>query len=256
MMMELDDASRSGQEVGAVSVDRFATLLYGIGEAAGYLSIPPSTLTTWAYGYERRRGAGARPFRAEPVITAARPDRSTDPAVPFIGLAEAYTLAAFRNAGVPMQRIRPAIDALASELGLEYALASRRLYTDGAEVLYDYAQHAGDTPEGESARELVVVRNNQRVFSEVVEQYLRRIDFAGDGYARLIRLPQYRESEVTVDPDHGFGRPRFVRGGASVDDVIDLFRTGESVDTVAAEFGLSRGDVEDAIRVATQATAA
>jgi len=27
-----------------MSVDRFATLLYGIGEAAGYLAIPPSTL--------------------------------------------------------------------------------------------------------------------------------------------------------------------------------------------------------------------
>ena len=75
------------------------------------------------------------------------------------------------------------------ELGLEHAFASRRLYTDGAEVLYDYARHAGDTPEGDSARELVVVRNNQRVFAEVVDLYLRRIDFAADGYAQLIRLP-------------------------------------------------------------------
>jgi hypothetical protein len=72
--------------------------------------------------------------------------------MPFIGLVEAYALAAFRKAGVPMQRIRPTIDALASELGLAHALASKRLYTDGVEVLYDYAQHAGDTPEGESAR--------------------------------------------------------------------------------------------------------
>jgi hypothetical protein len=52
---------------------------------------------------------------------------------------------------------------------LEHALASRRLYTDGAEVLYDYARLAGDTPEGESARELVVVRNGQRVFAEIVD---------------------------------------------------------------------------------------
>jgi hypothetical protein len=52
-----------------------------------------------------------------------------------------------------MQRIRPAIVVLARELGLEYALASRRLYTDGTEALYDYARHAGDTPAGESARE-------------------------------------------------------------------------------------------------------
>jgi uncharacterized protein (DUF433 family) len=235
-----------------MSVDRFATLLYGIGEAAGYLAVPPSTLTTWAYGYERR-GAGARGLTAKPIITAVRPVQRDAPAVPFIGLAEAYALAAFRNAGVPMQRIRPAIDALSSELGLEHALGSKRLYTDGAEVLYDYARHAGDTPEGESARELVVVRNNQRVFSEVVDLYLRRIDFAADGYAQLIRLPQYRVAEVTVDPDHAFGRPRFTRGGAGVDDVIDLFRAGEPVDAVAGEFGLSRDEVEDAIRVATRA---
>src|SRR5580704_4467991 len=181
-----------------VSVDRFATLLYGIGEAAGYLAIPPSTLTTWAYGYERRP-AGAPAPSTGPIVTAVRPARAGDPAIPFIGLAEAYALAAFRHAGVPMQRIRPAIDVLARELGLEHALANRLLYTDGAEVLYDYARHAGGTPEGESARELVVVRNNQRVFTGVVELYLRRIDFAADGYAQLIRLPQYRDSEVTVD---------------------------------------------------------
>lgn len=235
-------------------MDRFATLLYGIGEAAGYLSVPPSTLTSWAYGYERRR-PGTRIFRAEPIITAVSPQRAGDPAMPFIGLAEAYALAAFRKAGVPMQRIRPAVDALGRELGLEHALASRRLYTDGAEVLYDYAQHAGDTSDGELMRELVVVRNNQRVFSEVVEDYLRRIDFAPDGYAQLIHLPQHRVAEVTVDPDHAFGCPRFTHGGASVDDVLDLFRSGEPVDVVADEFGLSRNEVEDAIRVVTRAAA-
>ena len=150
---------------------------------------------------------------------------------------------------------RPAIDVLDVELGLEHALASRRLYTDGAEVLFDYATNAGDTPEGDSARELVVVRNNQRVFSEVVQAYLQRVNFAADGYAQLIRLPQYRAAEVTIDPDHGFGRPRFSRGGASVEDVIDLFRAGEPVDAVADEYGLSRDEVEDAIRVATRAVA-
>jgi uncharacterized protein (DUF433 family) len=235
-------------------VDRFGTLLYGIGEAAGYLALPPSTLTTWAYGYDRGR-AGGRTVAAKPIVTAVRPERPGEAAVPFIGLAEAYALAAFRHAGVPMQRIRPAVDALSRELGLEYALASRRLYTDGAEVLYDYARHAGDTPEGESARELVVVRNNQRVFAEVVDLYLQRIDFAADGYAQLIRLPQYRLADVTVDPDHSFGRPRFAVGGAAVDDVIDLFRAGEPVDVVAEEFGLSRHEVEDAIRVATRPAA-
>lgn len=237
-----------------MSVNRFSTPLYGIGEAAAYLDLPPSTLSTWAYGYERQRpGAGA--VVASPVITATRPLHRHEAAVPFIGLAEAYALAAFRQAGVPMQRIRPAIDALHRELGLEYALASQRLFTDGAEILYDYAQHADGTPEGESARELVVVRNNQRVFADVVARYLRRVDFAADGYAQLIHLPQYRVAEVTVDADHAFGRPRFRRGGAGLDDVIDLFLSGEPIDVVAAEFGLSRDEVEDALRVNTRTAA-
>lgn len=234
-------------------MDRFATPLYGIGEAASYLAIPASTLVTWAYGYERRKGGVV--VAGEPIITAFRPARRHEAALPFIGLAEAYALAAFRQAGVPMQRIRPAIDALHREIGLRYALASRRLFTDGAEILYDYAQHASDTPEGESARELVVVRNNQRGFAEVVARYLQRVDFARDGYAQLIHLPQYRTADVTVDPDHAFGRPRFVRGGAVLDDVIDLFLAGEPIDTVAAEFGLSRDEVEDALRVTTRTAA-
>lgn len=65
--------------------------------------------------------------------------------IPFIGLAEGLVLAAFRQAGVPLQRIRPAIAQLPQEPGLRHALASKSLDTDGAEVLYDYAEHAGDT---------------------------------------------------------------------------------------------------------------
>lgn len=253
--MHLQDGHRR-REVGTTAVNRFETLLYGIGEAAGYLSIPPTTLRNWVYGSaQHEHGGGVHAGTTGPVVTATRPERRHEPSMPFIGLAEAYVLAAFRKAKVPMQRIRPAIDALAKELGLQHALASKNLYTDGAEVLYDYAQHVGDTPEGESAMELVVVRNNQRVFTEVVALYLQRVDFGPDGYAQLIRLPQYKVAAVTVDADHAFGRPRFAHGGASVEDVIDLFRAGEPVDSVAGEFGLSRDEVEDAIRVATQPAA-
>ena len=130
-----------------MSVDRFATLLYGIGEAAGYLSVPPSTLTTRAYGYERRRAGGAQiPSGLSRLLRRYGRNARNDPAVPFIGLAEAYALAAFRSAGVPMQRVRPAVDALARELGPEHALASRRLCTDGAEVLVRLRLACGHTP--------------------------------------------------------------------------------------------------------------
>lgn len=241
--------ARVYSEVTGLTVDRFATPLYGIAEAADYIAVPPSTFTTWAYGYQRRSATGGR-VHGNPVITAVRPAGRNEPSVPFVGLAEGYALAAFRKSGVPLQRIRPAIDAIKRELGLKYALASRRLFTDGAEVLYDYAEHAADTPEGASARELVVVRNDQRVFAEVVEDHLRRVDFAPDGYAQMIQLPQYRVADVRIDTEHAFGRPRFARGGAKVEDVLDLFRAGEPLKTVAEEFGLAQADVEDVLRVA------
>ncbi|MGH3770572.1 MAG: hypothetical protein ACRDRW_04105 [Pseudonocardiaceae bacterium] len=78
---------------------------------------------------------------------------------------------------MPLRRIRPALDRLRDELGIEHVLASRKLFTDGAEILYDYAEDHGDTPEARSARELVIVRNDQRVFTELTEEYgLSRAD--------------------------------------------------------------------------------
>ena len=75
-----------------------------------------------------------------------------------MGLAE--VLAALRRSGVPMQRIRPALQAIEAEIGLEHALASRRLFTDGVELLFDYADaHIA----GELLSSLVVVRSGQRV---------------------------------------------------------------------------------------------
>jgi hypothetical protein len=66
-----------------------------------------------------------------------------DPVIPFVGLAEGLVLTAMRRAGVPLQRIRPALARLDEELGLQHALASSRLYTDGAEVVVDSARGFG-----------------------------------------------------------------------------------------------------------------
>lgn len=71
----------------------------------------------------------------------------------------------------------------------------------------------------------------------------------------MMKGDRSRVAEVTVDPDHAFGRPRLTRGGAKVDDVIDLFFAGEPVDFVAAEFGLSRDEVEDVLRVSAKTPA-
>jgi uncharacterized protein (DUF433 family) len=163
-------------------------------------------------------------------------------------------LAAFRQSGVSLQRVRPALSVLASDIGIEHALASKRLYTDGAELLFDHAaQLAGD--EGDAVRELVVIRSGQRVFSAIIEAYLRRIDYSSDGYARLIRLPAYERAEVVADPDRAFGQPIFARGGARVSDVLDRFWSGDDIQTLSEEFGIPKPEIEDVLRAASRRAA-
>jgi uncharacterized protein (DUF433 family) len=232
---------------------RFSVPLYSVSEAARYLGVPVSTFRTWGRGYVRHRPTGVDSV-GTPIVTFVG-DAAVGPVVPFVGLAEGLVLAAFRRAGVPLQRVRPALQRIQAELRIEHALASRRLYTDGAEVLYDFAEESGDTPEGRSVRELVVVRHGQRVFAEVVDAYLHRVEFAPDGYARLIKLPAYETAEVVADPDRGFGQPVFAHGGARVEDALSMFKAGEPLEVVSEEFGVPLPELEDAVRVALRPAA-
>lgn len=244
--------SRLGERADAL--DRFGTPLYTVSEAARYLDVPPSTLKAWTHGY-RRRPVGRREVVGVPVLTALPKTGLRSPSIPFVGLAEGMVLTAMRRSGVPLQRIRPALVQLEEQFGLRHALASKRLYTDGAEVLFDYAETGDDPTAAQAARDLVVVRNDQRVFNEIVEAYLRRLDFGADGYVRLIQLPAYEIADVVVDPARGFGQPIFARGGARLEDALALFRAGEPLDVVAEEYGIPYEHLEDAIRIATRPAA-
>lgn len=218
------------------AVDRFETPLYTQEEAARYLGMARSTLRSWTVRTE-----------TQPLVTAL-PAARRAPSVPFVGLAEAYALAAMRRAGVPLQRIRPALAALDAELGVRHALASRQLYTDGAEVLFDAS---GDSAEfDDHTPDLVVLRNGQRVFNEVVASYLKRITFDDDGYALALPLPGYEGAELVADARRAFGQPIFRRGGARLEDALSLFRAGEPITAVAKEYGIPVAELEDAIRQA------
>lgn len=232
---------------------RFDVPLYSVVDAARHIGVPRTTFDTWVRGYERHPSDRASSHGGAPVVTSVAARRG-EPRVPFIGLAEGFVLAAFREAHVPMQRIRPAIDALERELALTHVLASESPYTDGAEVLYDFAESAGDTPEARAARELVAPRSGQRVFVEIVDRYLRRITFEG-GYASMLRLPRYGSADVVIDPQRSFGLPIFSRGAARVEVVLGRFKNGEGVDSLSKEFGVPPDELIDAIRVHTDTAA-
>jgi len=248
--------------------------LYKKAEAARIIRVPPSTLRNWAGPVATVRvsvadqdfgtaaeGAAVRveasverietrsvPIRHDGLITVAVPRTSRGPTIPFVGLAEAYILASFRQAGVPMQRIRPAIRRLEEEMGLVQALASERLRTDGAEVLWDYGQQTDDQAEKDAVGDLIVVRNGQLIFRPVVQGYLRRVTYR-DGWARIINVGR-SNVDVTVDPWINGGQPTLARRGIAVADVLSRIRAGESSKAVAADYGLRQPEITALLELA------
>jgi uncharacterized protein (DUF433 family) len=228
---------------------RFDTPLYTTAEAARFLGVPTSTFGTWAKGYIRR--PPGRPIVVGEPIVASVPAPPGFPTVPFGGLAEAMILAAFRRGGMSLQHIRRAVAIIRQEIGVDHALASKLLYTDGAVILYDYAEKGRD---GDLAG-LTEVVSRPRVFAPVVREYLKRIEYGRDGWAARLTSPATAAPLVVVDPERSFGQPIFIHGGVRVEDVLDRWRAGEGLREVAKDYGVPSTDVEDILRVALPAAA-
>ncbi len=219
---------------------RFSEPLYTPDEAAQYLRLPASTFETWVKGYSRRRLTGHA--TVSPGFVHALPStRPGQPIIPFIGLAEGLAARAFKDAGVPTHEIRDVLPIIQQELGVEYALATKRIYTDGHRILLDYAKQS-------SKPELAVVRSQQGVIYEVLQRYLRRVEYDSSGYASRLTLPGSERDVLTIDPNYSFGKPVVIQGNARMVDILDRFAAGESVEEIADDFEVEPRDVVDIVR--------
>jgi len=211
----------------------YTTPLYSQTEAARIIQAPPTSFTRWAHGQRFKQRQEGRWGESAPLLTGVRPGRGLT--VPFNALAEGYVIEAFRRAGLPMARIRPAIDVLRDEIGIDNALLSQRLMTDGAEILIRNGE--GD---------LVVVRNHQGVFKEVVSEFLKSMQYE-NGYVSLIHLPTFEVVDVVVDPNRNSGHPTIERIGVRVEDVLSRVRAGEAIAEVGEDFGLDARELRSLI---------
>lgn len=172
------------------------------------------------------------------MLTDVPAERRGGPSIPFIGLAEGMFLSALRKAGVPLQQIRPALEVVRDKIGVDHALASKRLYVAGAQLLWEVtSEDEVDEEARHGARDLIVLRDGQYVFRQVIDQYLRRITY-DEMYARRLLLPGYEVADIAADPAINFGKPYFTRTGTPLYVVHDLLRAGESIVHVADDFEL------------------
>lgn len=232
----------------AIDDPHYTTPIYHKTEAAHIIAVPAQTFRNWAVGYARKRLDGSHVVSA-PIVTTLEPTRPQGVSVPFVGLAEAYMVAAFTKAGLPMQRIRPAVLWLQDHIGLPQALASQRLQTDGAEVLWDFGRQSRDPADQDMIEGLVVVRSGQQVFRPVVRDYLTRVTYE-NGWARSIQLPQYENVGVVVDPWLNGGQPTVAQRGVRVLDIVNRLKAREPARDVADDYDLTVREVEEIRRAA------
>jgi uncharacterized protein (DUF433 family) len=212
---------------------------YGFGQVDRVLSLHPGTARRWIDGYSR----GGRSY--PPVV---RQNSTGNEIATWGEFVETRLLSEFRDAGVPLIRMRPAIDVLRAELNSEYPLASARAWldTDGKELV----RRVQETVGLENRLALVVVRSGQGVlkWSKAAEDFRTSVEWTStdnDAQPRLLR-PFHDLPEVTIDPLRGFGEP--VVRGVRTEIIAELVRAGDSPDGIAELYELPRSSVDAALR--------
>ncbi len=222
-------------EVSATTDIRFDRASYPLREASRLVGVPHTTVQRWL-----RIDRAAANVGGGALIQPTVDDPSG--ALSFINLIEVLALGRIRAAGVSLQRARTALLYVQQELGTPHALASQRMLTDGVDLFWHFQQ------EQDAAVHLVnISRGGQKVFRDVIADYLEEIEWGVDSFAGRW-WPSVGRREVVVDPKRGFGAPTIASTGIRTEDVYERFEAGESVMTLARDFGLEVAQVEAAIR--------
>lgn len=220
-------------------VDLLERPVYGLLQVDRLLGLRSGTARRWIDGY--RRGSKEYP----PVVR----HRSTGSDVATWGeFVETRLLAEYRDAGVPLIRMRPAIELLREELNTPYPLASARTWLDvhGQELV----RRVQDEVKLDKHLALVVVRTGQHVldWAKPADDFRRSVKWSGDdGNAQPRQLrPMPDIKDVVIDPLRGFGEP--VVRGVRTEVIGELVRAGDSPDMIAELYDLPRQTVDAAVR--------
>ena len=168
--------------------------VYGFGQVDHILGLKAGTSQRWIDGY--RRAGKSYP----PVI---RPEQTGDEIVKWGEFIEARLLAEYRDEGVPLARMRPAVEKLREELNARYPLASAKTWiaVEGRELVRKVQDDVGL-----DRRLLIVVRMGTATRSSAVDndgqlRPLRHtLDISKESSRNLLpcgfalRVPSYKSS--------------------------------------------------------------
>jgi uncharacterized protein (DUF433 family) len=211
--------------------------LYDEALAAEVLGVPRPTLHYWLEGGVRRGRTYA------PVL---RPAATGSHTVTWGEFVEARYLREYRRSlGASMQSLRAFIEHLRDELGVPYPLAHARPWVGPARHLFISAQEKAGLPPDLWA--CVEPQTGVMLLLPPAESFFERVEFDTEENGVAVRLrPSASDSQVMIDPEVRFGSPT-VRG-IPTETIAEQVGAGDSIESVAQDFGLDLATVIDALR--------
>ncbi len=209
--------------------------LYGVAQVDRLLGLSPGTARRWIDGY--RRGGRSYP----PVV---RIEPTGEELVTWGEFVETRLLAEYRDSGVPLVKMRPAIDRLREQFHPRYPLAHSRPFVNaqGRELVLRVQNDVGLDRE----LRLVVVRNDQIVLADAAEQFVQSAEFGAKTKVVERLRPVANIHDVVIDPFRQFGEP--VVRSVRTEVIAEHVRTGETIDAIMELYELDRSLVESAVR--------
>lgn len=233
------------------TMDRRETPRYGIKEAARCLGMPVTTLDSWVNGRTYPTAKGQKFFK--PLIQIASPGLLS-----FFNLVEAHILLSTRKKHqVEMPAIRRAIDYVRKTYPSAHPLLTEDFLTDGKDLFVRKIQG------GASQEQTInVSRWGQLGLGPILSFYLRRIERDEKGWP--VRLFPVRTNwpgdvqgdppkVVVIDPSVSSGRPVVNGTGVMAEIIVGRFNSGESIESIADDYGLAVNQIEEVIRYAPAA---
>ena len=226
-------------------VDLLSRPTYGLGQVDDILGLNPGTAHRWIDGYDR----GGRHY--DPVV---RQETTGNPIATWGEFVEARLLAEYRDSGVAMLRMRPAVQALRETFG-PYPLASAQMWLghDGRDIVQRTQIETGL----DRKQWLVVPRSGQGMlpvaektvrWSDRALRFMRTLVWSEDGGIAVLAglRPLSDNDAVLIDPLRGFGEPVVRNVQTSV--IGELIRAGDPPEMIAELYELSIDDVNAAVR--------
>lgn len=209
--------------------------IFGVAQVDRLLGLSGGTAKRWIDGY--RRGG-----KTYPPVVRLKP--TNDEIVTWGEFVETRLLSEYRDAGVPLVRMRPAVDALRELFHPLYPLAHARPFLDvgGRELV----RRVQDDVALDRRLLIVVVRNDQIVLSDEAHDFVRSAEFGGGIVERV--QPVAEIPEVVIDPLRQFGEPVVRDRGVRTDVIGEHMRAGEALKGIAELYELTVPQVEAAVR--------